>query len=67
MARRIAGILVEELADGSRKLTHPSGVICVESAEERPAQRREIADEVWRLTEQLKPFDRDNREIARGQ
>ena len=67
MASAIAGILIEPLPDGARRLTHPSGVVCVETAEDRENQRAEIVAEIAIRGEQLKAFDAEAVEILHGE
>jgi len=45
----VAGIRIERLADGSARLTHPSGAVVIETKEQRDARTVELKARIIEL------------------
>jgi len=52
-----AHILIEKLPTGGRKLTHPAGVIVIETPEQLAGRRVELTEAVERAQQNLNRFD----------
>ncbi len=52
-----AGIRVANLKNGGRRITHPSGLVCIESPEQIVQERVRLADAVTDAQAQLDAHD----------
>ena len=53
-------LLAEELPDGGRRISHPSGLVVIETRQQRRAHRAELAHAIHEAEAQLSGFDTRN-------
>ena len=50
-------MVIKELPDGRRRITHPSGLVVIETVQQRRAYRAELVEAVREAKAQLTEFD----------
>jgi hypothetical protein len=53
----------KRLPDGGREITHPSGLVVIETAKQRQAQRAELVSAAAEAQQRIKDFDAEEAKL----